>query len=259
MMQSLLLPGDPEPVEILGAGGRSPIFLTCEHAGRALPAALGTLGLEAPELGRHIAWDIGAGEVTRRLSAELDATAVLQRYSRLVADCNRSPQATDFIAAVSETTEVPGNRDLRPGEAETRRREVFEPYHETISRLLDARDAEGQVSVLVSIHSCTPVYHGVYRPWHIGVLYDKDERYARILLKLLERHGELTVGENKPYFLDHQRDYAVPVHGERRSIPHVELEIRQDLIADEDGQREWAEILATVLVEGLSGLGIRAS
>ena len=113
--------------------------------------------------------------------------------------------------------------------------------------------------MLVSVHSCTPVYHGVYRPWHIGVLYDKDERYAQILLGLLHAHGELTVGENEPYFLDHERDYAVPVHGERRGIPHVELEIRQDLIADAEGQQEWAEILETVLVEGLGPLGIRSA
>jgi len=253
---TLLRPGDPEPVEMLGVGARSPIFLTCEHAGRAFPAALGTLGLGAADLERHIAWDIGAGEVTRRLSAVLNATAVLQRYSRLIADCNRSPEAPDFFATVSETTVVPGNRDLPPGEAQARQREIFDPYHQTISRLLDAREQEGQVSVLVSVHSCTPVYHGVYRPWHIGVLYDKDERYARILLDLLEAHGELTVGENEPYFLNHQRDYAVPVHGERRGIPHVELEIRQDLIDNEDGQEEWSGILASVLVEGLSRLGI---
>jgi predicted N-formylglutamate amidohydrolase len=258
-MQPLLHPNDPEPVEIRRVDGKSPLFLTCEHAGRSIPLALGTLGLESSELDRHIAWDIGAGAVTRRLSDKLDAAAVLQRYSRLVVDCNRSPEAEDFIATISETTPIAANRIVNPREAEARRREVFQPFHDAVSGLLDAREEAGRISVLVSVHSCTPVYHGVYRPWHIGVLYDKDERFARILLDLLDRHGELTVGENEPYFLDHRRDYSVPVHGEQRGLPHVELEIRQDLVTDVDGQRRWADILAAVLTEGLGGLGIPAS
>lgn len=247
----LLESADPPPVELLRAEGSSPLFLTCEHAGRLFPAQLGTLGLGAADLERHIAWDIGAGGVTRGLSARLDATAVLQRYSRLVVDCNRAPMAHDFITVKSEDTEIPGNRALSAAEVGARTREIFEPYHDAIRGALDAREAAGQPTVLVSVHSCTPVFHGVWRPWHVGVLYDKDDRFARIVLDLLSEHGELTIGENQPYYLTHERDYAVPVHGENRGIPHVELEIRQDLIGDADGQDVWAERLARVLNEGL--------
>ena len=217
------------------------------------------LGLASADLERHIAIDIGAAGVTRGLSQRFDATAVLQRYSRLVVDCNRSPSAPDFITTLSETTEIPGNEGLTPDQVAARTREIFEPYHTTIRDALDARARAGQDSVLVSVHSCTPVYHGVHRPWHIGILYDRDDRFARLLLDILRAHGELTVGENQPYHLTHERDYAVPTHGELRGIPHVELEIRQDLIASETGQAEWVDRLVPVLEEALDrsrGLGI---
>lgn len=255
----LLGPADPPPVEVLRPEGSSPLFLTCEHAGRRFPERLGALGLGEADAGRHIAWDIGAAGVTRGLSERLDATAVLQRYSRLVADCNRAPTAHDFIAVKSEDTEIPGNRAVGAAEVGARTREIFEPYHDTIRGALDARQAAGRETVLVAVHSCTPVYHGVWRPWHVGVLYDKDDRFARVVLDLLSEHGELTIGENQPYYLTHERDYAVPVHGEDRGIPHVELEIRQDLIGDAAGQDEWAERLGRILVEGLALLRQRGA
>lgn len=250
----LLSNADPEPVEILRPDGASPLFLTCDHAGRRIPVALGTLGLGPVDLARHIAWDIGAGGVTRLLSDRLDATAILQRYSRLVVDCNRSPAAHDFIAVKSEDTEIPGNRHVEAAEVEARTREIFTPYHEAIRQALDARAAAGQWTVLVAVHSCTPVYHGVWRPWHVGVLYDRDDRFARIMLDLLSEDGELTIGENQPYELTHDRDYSVPLHGEDRGLLHVELEIRQDLIGDEAGQEAWATRLASVLGRALERL-----
>lgn len=251
---SLLGPGDPEPVELLRPAGISSVFLTCEHAGRALPTRLGRLGLAPADLERHIAVDIGAAGVTRGLSRRLDATAVLQRYSRLVVDCNRAPSAGDFIATLSEATEIPGNSGLSPEHIAARTREIFEPYHATIRDALDARERAGQATVLVSVHSCTPVYHGVHRPWHIGVLYDRDDRFARLMLDLLGASGELTIGENQPYELTHERDYAVPTHGELRGVPHVELEIRQDLIASEAGQAGWVQRLVPVLEDALERL-----
>ena len=251
---SLLGPDDPAPVEVLRLDGPSEFFFTCEHAGIALPRALGTLGLSEADLERHIACDIGAAGVTRGLSERFDAPAVLQRYSRLVVDCNRSPAAHDFITTLSEATKIPGNRDLSPQQIIRRTREIFNPYHEAVRDALDRRAALGQKTILVSVHSCTPVYHGVSRPWHIGVLYDRDDRFARIVLDLLAEHGELTVGENQPYELSHERDYSVPVHGEVRGIPHCELEIRQDLIGDQTGQSEWVDRLETILKEGLARL-----
>jgi len=251
----LLEPDEPEAATTLRPNGLSTFFLTCEHADNRLPRKLGLLGLSDEDLRRHIAWDIGAGGVAKGLSERLDATLVMQNYSRLAVDCNRAPHADDFIPVVSETTEIPGNRDIAADEREARERELFEPYHAAVRSALDARAAAGRPSVLVSVHSCTPVYHGVWRPWHIGVMYNRDDRFAAALLTVLKQHGELTVGENKPYDLDHDRDYAVPVHGERRGILHTQLEIRQDLITDAKGQAEWADRLAGALRESLAAVG----
>ena len=250
----LLGENDPAPVEVLHARGASPFLLTAEHAGRAFPERLGTLGLSQRDLDRHIAWDIGIAGVTRRLAAKLDAAAVLQTYSRLVVDCNRWPKATDFVTPFSEDTMIPGNVGLRAAEIDARANEIFHPYHHTIRDLLDARVAAKKSTVLVAMHSCTPVYLGVSRPWHVGILYDKDPTFARIVLELLHGEGKLIVGDNEPYFLTSDKDYAVPVHGEQRGIPHVEIEIRQDLIGTDSGQEEWAERMAEVFRAGLSRL-----
>ena len=250
----LLADGDPEPVEVVRPAGTSPFFLTCEHAGRAIPARLGTLGLAGSDLERHIAWDIGAEGVARGLSGRLDATLVLQRYSRLVADCNRAPDAADFVAHTSEDTVIPGNRGLDRAEIDARAAEVFHPYHETIHALLDARIAARRLTVAVSVHTCTPVYRGVHRPWHIGVMYEHDDRLAREMLALLREEGEeagLEVGDNRPYFMTSDKDYAMPRHGQGRGLLHVGFELRQDLVGSAPGQDAWAERVARVLRESL--------
>lgn len=251
---TLLADGDPAPVELLRENGGSVFVLTAEHAGRCFPERLGTLGVSAADLDRHIAWDIGIGGVTRHLSALLDAPAVLQQYSRLVVDCNRWPAADDFVTRFSEDTHIPGNLGLEYHHIEARAREIFHPYHDTVRGLLDARAARQTQTVFVAMHSCTPVYLGVSRPWHVGVLYGKDPRFGRILLELLDDHDDLCVGDNQPYVLTSDKDYAVPVHGEQRGLPHVEFEIRQDLIESERGQETWARRIAELLHEGLERL-----
>ncbi len=253
----LLGPEDPPALEVLRPDGTSPFFLTCEHAGKLFPKRLGTLGLEGSDLERHISWDIGAAEVARRLSEQIDATCVLQTYSRLVVDCNRWPAAEDFITTSSEDTVIPGNIDIPGSEAKAREREIFRPYHDTIQELLDAREEHGRHTVLIAVHSCTPVFHGVSRPWHIGILYEHDRRFAGALLDLLQEHDDLQVGDNEPYFMTSEKDYAVPVHGQNRAILHVELEIRQDLITSAEGQQEWAERLRDLLREALGRLAER--
>ena len=253
----LLGDGDPEPVEVVRAAGTSPFLLTCEHAGRAFPARLGSLGLNGPDLERHIAWDIGAAGVARGLSQRLDATLVLQRYSRLVADCNRAPDAADFVPEESEDTVIPGNRGLGRAEIEARAAEVFHPYHDRLHDLIDARIAAGRLTVAVSVHTCTPVFHGVHRPWHIGVMYEHDDRLAREMLNLLREDGEeagLEIGDNEPYYMTSDKDYSMPRHGQGRGLVHVGFEIRQDLVESEPGQREWAERVARVLRESLGRL-----
>ena len=253
----LLGAGDPDPVEVVRPSGASPFFLTCEHAGRAIPARLGTLGLAGPDLDRHIAWDIGAAAVARELSARLDATLVLQRYSRLVVDCNRTPGAADFVAEVSEDTVIPGNRGLSGADIEARAAEVFHPYHDRIHDLLEERTAVDRLTVVVSVHTCTPVYHGVRRPWHVGVMYEHDDRLARRMLAVLREEGEeadLEVGDNEPYFMTSDTDYSMPRHGQGRGILHAGFEIRQDLVERASGQGEWSRRMERVLRESLGRL-----
>ncbi|HEV8678077.1 MAG TPA: N-formylglutamate amidohydrolase, partial [Stellaceae bacterium] len=220
---------------------------TADHAGRAIPRLLGTLGLPDSELGRHIAWDIGIAGVTEKLAQALDATAVLQTYSRLVIDCNRQPHWQSAVPTVSELTAIPGNQGIPAAEREAREREIFRPYHNAIAELLDRRAAAGQRTVLVAMHSFTPVFKGERRDMEVGVLYNRDARLARIMLDLLRAEGDLVVGDNAPYAITEGSDYTVPFHGEGRHLPHVEVEIRQDLIGGDAGQAAWAARLARLL------------
>ena len=243
----LLEPDEPNPVTLENESGDSVFFLTCEHAGRAFPRRLGKLGLPEAETVRHIAWDIGIGAVGRDLSLLLNAAVILQTYSRLVIDCNRDPKVPSSIPEISEATEIPGNRSLDEAERAARVDAIFRPYHDAIAAALDRRAAADRASVLVALHSFTPVFKGVSRPWHVAVLFNRDPRLAHALAELLRADGSLMVGENEPYRVSDLTDYTVPVHGERRGLPHVEIEIRQDLITDPSGQREWAERLARLL------------
>jgi predicted N-formylglutamate amidohydrolase len=243
----LLEPDEPNPVTLENESGESVFFLTCEHAGRAFPRRLGRLGLPEAETLRHIAWDIGIGAVGRELSLLLNAAVILQTYSRLVIDCNRDPKVPSSIPEISEATEIPGNRSLDEAERAARVDAIFRPYHDAIAAALDRRAAADRASVLVALHSFTPVFKGVSRPWHVAVLFNRDPRLAHALAELLRADGSLMVGENEPYRVSDLTDYTVPVHGERRGLPHVEIEIRQDLITKPAGQREWAERLARLL------------
>jgi predicted N-formylglutamate amidohydrolase len=253
--ERLLAEDEPAPVRVLRNRGSSDFFLTADHAGRLIPHRLGTLGLAEDERRRHIAWDIGIAGVTERLSALLDATAVLQTYSRLVIDCNRAPEHPTSIPEISELTEIPGNRGLDPSERESRRRAIFAPYHNGIASLLDGRQAAGRRTILIAMHSFTPVFKGEARAVEVGVLYNRDNRLARIMLDLLRGEGDLVVGDNAPYAITDTSDYTVPVHGERRGLPHVEIEIRQDLIAELAGQDAWAVRLARLLAAADDRLG----
>jgi predicted N-formylglutamate amidohydrolase len=241
----LLTAEDPPPVRVLRETAASDLFLTADHAGRVIPVALGDLGVSDPERRRHIAWDIGIAGVTELLSELLDATAVLQTYSRLVIDCNRDPSWPSAMPEVSEYTPIPGNRALSADARKARVDEIFTPYHDRIRSLLDAR--ANRRTVLVAMHSFTPSFKGENRAMQVGMLYNRDARLAQILLDLLRREGDLTVGDNAPYAITDDSDYSVPTHGEKRGLPHIEIEIRQDLIADAAGETAWAERMARLL------------
>jgi len=253
---SLLAADDPPAVEIRHGSAACPFVILVDHAGRAIPRRLGRLGLGEADLARHIAWDIGAGATAALLAARLDAPLVAQAYSRLVIDCNRRPGHPTSVAEVSDLTAVPGNQALDAAQRGAREREIFDPYHARIAGLLDERRDAGLPSVLVALHSFTPrladparpsAGGAGLRPWHIGLLYNRDARLARILFDLLGGEAGLVVGDNEPYQLSDLDDYTVPLHGEARGLPHVEIELRQDLIEGPAGQAEWAERLARLL------------
>jgi predicted N-formylglutamate amidohydrolase len=247
---SLVLEGkDVPPVLEDNADGRSPFLLTCDHYGRLIPRMLGDLGLPASELTRHIAWDPGIAGVADALSKLLDAHLIAQRYSRLVIDCNRPPAAPSAIPRISEATVIPGNEGLAPDVIEARREAIFAPYHRRIAEVIDRRLRDGVPTVLVSLHSFTPVYGEIARPWHIGTLYHRDRNLPPLLLKLLRAEADLVVGDNEPYAVSDETDYTIPVHGEARGLMNTGVEIRQDLIADPAGQRVWAHRLARIFGE----------
>jgi predicted N-formylglutamate amidohydrolase len=247
---SLLLgPEDVPPVQEYNAAGRSPYLFTCDHYGRLIPKILGDLGLSASELTRHIAWDIGIAGVAETLSQHLDAHLIVQRYSRLVIDCNRPPEAASSIPRISEATTISGNEGLSSEAAAIRKRDIFDPYHRRIGAIIDQRLGDRRPTVLVALHSFTPVYAGIARPWHIGTLYHRDTRLPPLLLKLLRAETDLVVGDNEPYAVSDETDYTIPVHGEARGLINTGIEIRQDLISDQAGQQQWAERLARILGE----------
>ncbi|MCW3477058.1 N-formylglutamate amidohydrolase [Limobrevibacterium gyesilva] len=245
--ETILAADEPDPVMIGRPQGASPFFLACDHAARRIPRSLGTLGLPDSERERHIAWDIGIWGVSERVAAALDTVLIGQAYSRLVIDCNRPTSSPTSIPEISESTVIPGNAGLTEAHRQARIREIFAPYHRRFAAELDAR--AGRPTVLVAMHSFTPVYKGVARPWHAGVLFNQDLGLSRIMLDLLRAEGDLVVGENQPYSVSGTSDYSAPVHAEARGLPYLELEIRQDLIADAAGQQLWAERLIRLLPE----------
>ncbi|HEV7631721.1 MAG TPA: N-formylglutamate amidohydrolase [Steroidobacteraceae bacterium] len=243
----LLAPEEPAAVQVERVSGGSPFLLICDHAGNRIPRSLASLGLPAAELERHIAWDIGAAAVALRLGELLDATVILQRYSRLVIDCNRPPTSPQSIVTVSERTGIPGNQNLTAEDRARRHAEIFAPYHARITAALDRRQRQGQPTLLLAMHSFTPVFLDAARTWHVGMLYNRDVRLAHALGAALRAEPELVVGDNQPYAVSDATDYAIPEYGERRGLPHVEIEIRQDLIAAESGAERWASLLARLL------------
>jgi predicted N-formylglutamate amidohydrolase len=238
---------EPPPFTVDNPAGTSPFVIVADHAGRYLPPRLERLGLSDTECASHIAWDIGIGAVCGLMGTGLDAVVIRQNYSRLIIDCNRMPGSVESILELSELTHVSGNIDLSEADKAGRLAEIFQPYHGRITAELDQRRDAGRPTVLVAMHSFTPVYKVVARPWQVGVLYNRDRRLAAALMELLRAEPGLKVGDNEPYTVSDATDYTIPVHGEQRQLPHVAVEIRQDLIAEAAGQGWWADLLVRLL------------
>lgn len=250
---TLLCADDPPPVRIANPNGRSPFLLTADHAGNVVPSALGTLGLDDDERARHIGWDIGVDALGLLLSEALDAVFVRQTYSRLVIDCNRDPASEKAVPPVSDDTPVPANRSLSDADLKARVAEIHEPYHQAIAAEIARRAQIGQDTILVSLHSFTPALraNGLSRPWPIGVLHDGgDASFAKRLLAVLRKGGELLVGNNEPYTMN-SVGYTIPRHAYATGLLYAELEIRQDLLMTAKGVAGWKDTLASALPSAL--------
>ena len=224
-------------------------MLVCEHAGRLIPAAMRGLGISAYEMDRHIAYDLGAEAVARKLSALLDAPLILQRYSRLVVDCNRPFDAPDCMPEASDGTRVPANCGLAATERVARFEAIHRPFHDAVTRLLDLRARNARPAILVTVHSFTPHFGGRDRPWQLGVCANRDQSFARRFMDcFVAENPGIAAAHNEPYPVDYSSDYTIPVHGEQRGIPHVLLEIRNNEITHEREQKRWARRLAAALI-----------
>lgn len=241
----LLADDEPPAVEIVRPTGTCPIVLVCDHASNRIPRSLGTLGLSSIQLQEHIAWDPGAALLARKLSARLGATLVLSNYSRLVIDCNRSPGHADSIPTQSDSIAIPANEQPTDADVERRRLHLFEPYHDAIASLLSIRNPA--TTRLLSIHSFTAVLAGQQRPWSIGVCYDHSKAWARQILRELRLRTEDQIGDNEPYAVEEEVDYTLPVQGERRGLPSVMLEVRQDKLRDEVAIQLWCNLIGDTL------------
>jgi predicted N-formylglutamate amidohydrolase len=250
----LLDPDEPPAFEVVNPAGTGHAVLSCDHASPRLPRRLGDLGVSEADRLTHIGWDVGAALVARRLSALVDAPLVLSNYSRLAIDCNRPPGAPTSIPDTTGGVDVPGNRDLPPARAAERAAALFWPYHRAIEALLDARRDAGRPTCFVAVHSFTPVLLGAARPWRAALLYNRDRRLADLFRAALAREPDLPVGDNEPYRVTDGGDFGVPAHGERRGIPHVLFEIRQDEIDHPAGVDAWAARLAGLLREAGAAL-----
>jgi predicted N-formylglutamate amidohydrolase len=248
----LLVAGDPPPFEVVNPDGKARLVLFSDHAGRAIPQKLGTLGLRQAELDQHIGWDIGIANLARKLAAELDAPAVLCGYSRLVIDCNRRLDDPTSIAQESDKIPVPGNRGLSAADRKARQDAIFAPYHAKIAEVIARKRSAGPDPAILSLHSFTPRMNGFARPWHIGILWHRDPRLPVPLMARLIAEEGLVVGDNEPYSGKDEHGYSVIVHAEKQGLPHGLIEMRQDLIGDDAGVARWAETLIRVLKDVLA-------
>jgi predicted N-formylglutamate amidohydrolase len=249
---ALLLPGDPPPFEVVNAQGKARLVLFSDHAGRAIPQRLGTLGLRQAELDQHIGWDIGIAKLAKKLSAALDAPAIVGGYSRLVIDCNRRLNDPTSIAQESDRIAVPGNRGLSEADRKARQEAIFAPYHCAIDEVIAQKRKSGPDPAIVSLHSFTPQMNGFARPWHIGILWNRDPRIPVPLMARLMQEPGLVVGDNEPYSGKDEHGYSIIAHGETLGLPHGLIEVRQDLIGDDAGVERWAEVLIRVLRDVLA-------
>lgn len=246
-----------DSVRVENSAGAGRFVIVCDHAANHFPAAYKFLGLPQTARDAHVAWDPGALGVSRHLARRLDAPLVHSTVSRLVIDCNRALDAPDLICAMSESIPVPGNASISEPERRRRIAAVHEPYHAAIDALLKQRLKAGLPTSVIAVHSFTPIYRGVSRPWQVGIIFDRDRRLADILVGGLKAEG-FNVGVNEPYSPADGVYYTLACHAEARGLAAAMVEIRNDLIGTDAEQRVWAERLAALLAQA-ADIGKRRS
>ncbi|MGB5708136.1 MAG: N-formylglutamate amidohydrolase [Arenicellales bacterium] len=247
-MESLIGPGDPPAHQIINNQGKAQVLLVGDHVSNLTPASLNNLGLDPEALEQHIAYDIGTRKLVHHLSEHLNAPAVLAGYSRLVVDLNRSLEDPSVMPEVSDKIPIPGNQNMSATHRSQRIHDFYTPYRKAIDMALRGFRQRGVVPALIAIHSFTPEMAGFSRPWHAGILWDKDPRIPVPLMQNLRAHPDgFNIGDNEPYSGKHPADYTIDHHAEAAGIPHVSIEIRQDLVDSEDGAERWATILHEAL------------
>lgn len=240
----LIGPGDAPPFMTYNENGKAPVLVVADHASPYFPSGLNQLGLADWVLEKHVACDLGSEKVARLLADELDAPTVLAGFSRLIIDPNRQLDDPTGCPEISDGIAIPGNLDLTPQQKALRVQSFFKPYHDAISARLDLFSSQGIVPAFISIHTCTPVFDRVVRPWHIGIMWDQDPRIPIPLIEHFNRIDEVCIGDNEPYSGKHPHDFTIDYHAEPAGLPHVGIEVRQDLVGTIDEARKWAYILA---------------
>lgn len=249
--QRLLTDADPDPIDFFNPDGDADVLLVCEHAGQHVPEKLYGLQLSNSDMDKHIGWDIGAAAVTKKMSKLLNAPAILQRYSRLVIDCNRPPEAPDAMPEVADNVPIPGNQNLHPAARRQRVDEIFWPFHHVVEEAIQSK----RYRLVLSIHSFTPQLGDEARPWPLAFLFRGDAATPTKLASFIrESQPDLPIGMNEPYQIDDESDWFVPHHGEKNNIPHSLIEIRNDQIETENGQQLWAAQLALATTQLLDEL-----
>ncbi len=231
--------------------GKSDVVLVCEHAGRQLPQFLGSLGIDNKLMSAHIAWDIGVAGMAGTMSTELNAPLVLQRYSRLVYDCNRSFDEVDAIAEVSDEVIIPENQNLSKAQRQHRYDVVYQPFYEAINNIIESRTRQGRRSVIVTVHSFTPIFKGQQRNVELGVIHDSDTRLADAVLLQAQRDQGYYAARNRPYSAEDGVTHTLITHGIKNNLPNLMFEVRNDLIADAESQQQWGQRLSRLLSAAL--------
>lgn len=238
----------PVQPEILNPDARTGLIILCDHATNFIPEGFDDLGLDDAVLGQHIAYDLGAEAVTRKMCAMMGGAAVLAPVSRLLIDCNREPDSPTLVPRISDGVVIPANADLTPAAVEARKRDYYTPFHDACAGLVEAHLEEGIVPIVVGMHSFTPEMDGEKRPWHAGFLWNKDPRLAQAMIGMMERETDLVIGDNQPYS-GHQLYYTMQRHGADHGLPQTTIEIRQDLLEKQSMVDEWAALMADILDE----------